>query len=89
MPILSVFYGLVIRMYAEGGGQHHTPHIHVVYQGQEYQFDFNGVELNGKELPSAKKKLLDAWLVIHQDDLLANWDLLSAGEQAYRIDPLQ
>ena len=89
MPILSVFYGLVIRMYAEGGGQHHTPHIHVVYQGQEYQFDFNGAELNGKEMPTAKKKLLDAWLVIHQDDLLANWDLLSAGEQAYRIDPLQ
>ena len=33
MPILSVFYGLIVRMYAEGGGQHHTPHIHVVYQG--------------------------------------------------------
>lgn len=89
MPVLSVFYGLIIRMYAEGGGQHHTPHIHVVYQGEEYQFDFNGNELNGKTLAAAKKKLLDAWMVIHYDDLTANWELLSAGEPPFRIDPLR
>ena len=89
MPILSVFYGLIVRMYAEDGGQHHTPHIHVVYQGEEFQFDFDGNELNGKALSPAKKKLLDAWLVIHHDDLTANWELLSSGEQCFRIDPLR
>ena len=60
MPILSIFYGMIIRMYAEGGGQHHTPHIHVVYQGEEYQFDFDGNELNDKVLPPNRKKILDA-----------------------------
>lgn len=89
MPILSVFYGLVIRMYAENGGKHHTPHIHVVYQGEEYEFDFDGNELNNRELVRSKKKILDAWLVIHRDDLMANWDLLSSGEQCFKIEPLR
>lgn len=89
MPILSVFYGLIVRMYAEPNGQHHLPHIHVVYQGEEYVYDFDGNPLADKRLPSAKQKLLDAWMVIHRDDLTANWELLSSGEEAFRIEPLR
>ncbi len=29
MPVLSMFYGLIIRMYREQGGRHNVPHIHV------------------------------------------------------------
>lgn len=36
-----------------------------------------------------KLKLLEAWIVIHRDDLEANWKLLSGGEQFFRIDPLK
>ena len=89
MPILSVFYGLIVRMYSEKGGQHNLPHIHVVYQGEEFVFDFDGNELNNKKLIPAKKKLLDAWMVIHHDDLTANWALLSEGEECFKIDPLR
>ena len=88
MPILSVFYGLIIRMYSENGGKHNLPHIHVVYQGDEYVFDFDGNELNDKKMPPAKKKLLDAWMVIHHDDLTANWELLKEGEECFKIEPL-
>jgi hypothetical protein len=31
MPILSLFYGIVIRMYKEVSEKHHKPHIHVEY----------------------------------------------------------
>ena len=41
------------------------------------------------EIPKAKMKLLDAWMVIHQEDLEANWKLLSSGEQFFRVDPLK
>ena len=33
--------------------------------------------------------LLEAWIVLHRDDLEANWKLLSDGEQFFRIDPLK
>jgi hypothetical protein len=30
MPVLSLFYGLIVRMYKETSGKHHKPHIHKV-----------------------------------------------------------
>ncbi len=32
MPELSRFFGIIIRMYLEAGGQHRTPHFHAYYQ---------------------------------------------------------
>lgn len=31
MPTLSMFYGIIIRMQSEKGGQHNQPHIHAIY----------------------------------------------------------
>ena len=36
-----------------------------------------------------KLKLILAWIVIHNDELLANWNLLSNGEKAFSIEPLK
>lgn len=51
------------------------------------------VALNGDVLegsfPAGKKKLLDAWMEIHHDELAANWELLQNGEQYFKIDPLK
>jgi Domain of unknown function (DUF4160) len=32
MPEVSRFFGIIIRMFVEAGGQHHTPHFHAYYQ---------------------------------------------------------
>ena len=34
-------------------------------------------------------KLVQAWIEIHKDDLLANWKLASEGEQIFKIEPLK
>jgi hypothetical protein len=44
--------------------------------------------LEGSLFPN-KLKLLQAWIEIHQDDLSADWELASAGEPIFRIDPLK
>lgn len=88
MPVLSSFYGIIIRMYREIGGKHHLPHIHAEYSGEEAVVSFDGTVLEGS-LPKNKMKLLVAWLEIHKEDLEANWTLLSNGEQFFRIDPLK
>lgn len=89
MPVISMFYGLIIRMYSEKGERHSIPHIHVLYQGNECVYGFDGALINGEGLPKAKQKLLDAWLEIHQDELYMNWDLLSAGDEFVKIEPLR
>ena len=35
MPIISMFYGIIVYLYALDNRQHHLPHIHVEYQEYE------------------------------------------------------
>ena len=88
MPALSMFFGIIIYMYSEAGGRHNTPHIHAVYQGEEAVIALDGTVLEGS-LPNKKMKLVLAWVEIHADDLAANWQLLSDGQDAFKIPPLR
>jgi len=88
MPTLSLFYGIIITMYPEIGGKHHLPHFHAKYQDHEIVMTFDGEILEGT-MPSSKIKLISAWAEIHKEDLQANWDLLSSGNQIFRIEPLR
>jgi hypothetical protein len=59
------------------------------YQGEEAVIAIpDGTVLEGK-LRSAKLRLVLAWIEIHQDELMANWELATSGEQIFRIDPLR
>ena len=88
MPTISMFYGIIIRMYRELGGKHKQPHIHAEYQNQEIVLNFEGEILDG-EINYKKLKLILAWIEIHKDELKANWTLLSNGEKGYPIEPLR
>ena len=88
MPILSMFYGIIVRMYREAGGKHNVPHIHAEYSDQEVVVTFDGEVLEG-EIPKNKFKLLLAWMEIHKEELAANWKILSEGEQFFKIEPLK
>lgn len=88
MPVLSTFYGIIVRMYRESGGKHNLPHIHAEYSGQEIAVALDGTILEG-DFPKGKMKLLEAWMEIHREELEANWTLISNGEQVSRVDPLK
>ena len=86
MPTISMFYGIVIRMY--NNGEHNPPHFHAYYQGHNAVYDMDGNLIDG-DMPRAQNKLITAWSVIHKDELLANWDLAINEEPLYKIDPLK
>ena len=88
MPVLSAFYGIIVRMYKESETKHNMPHIHAEYSGEEVVMALDGTIIEGS-IPRGKLKLLDAWVEIHREDLEANWTLLSNGERFFRIDPLK
>ena len=46
-------------------------------------------EILAGELPSAKRRLVQAWIEIHREDLLADWKLAVEGREVFRIDPLR
>jgi len=89
MPTISMFYGIVIYMYFFDDERHKLPHIHARYQGSEASFSIlDGALLSG-ELPLSRIRLVQAWIEIHRDDLLADWSLAVNGEAPFPIDPLR
>jgi len=40
-------------------------------------------------LPLRQLKLVAAWVELHRDELLADWELAINGEEPFRIAPLQ
>ena len=72
MPALSMFFGIIVRMQSEKGGKHNKPHIHAKYNEYEISVDFEGNILGGT-MPTRQKKILDAWIEIHKDELNAAW----------------
>lgn len=88
MPALSMFYGIIVRMQSEKGGKHNLPHIHAVYGEEEIVVSTQGEILEGC-FSSKQLKLLLAWIAIHEEELNANWKMLSEGEGYFKIDPLK
>ena len=88
MPTISMFYGILIRMFFRDTDKHHLPHIHADYQGMVAVYSIpDGSVLAGK-LPSNKHKLVVAWIEIHQEDLIADWELASNGKTPFSIKGL-
>ena len=88
MPALSMFYGIIVRMQSEKGGKHNTPHIHAIYGDDEIVVALDGEILEGS-IPGKQLKMLEGWMAIHEDELKANWKMLSEGEGYFKIDPLR
>lgn len=88
MPELSRFYGIVVTMYSETGAQHSLPHIHVRYGEMKAVYSLQGDLLQG-ELPMKQKRLLLAWISLHEQELQENWYLAMSQCACYRIPPLK
>ena len=84
MPTISMFYGIIIRMYYE---DHNPPHFHAFYGDYKAIFNFDGEIIEGS-IPNSKKKLIEAWSLIHKEELIANWQLAKNSEILYNINPL-
>ena len=88
MPTISMFFGIIIRMYF-AIEEHPPPHFHVYYNEYKAVVDINTCEISEGNLPRKQTKLVLAWAELHQEELLADWQLVMNGEEPFRIQPLQ
>ena len=85
MPEISLFYGILVTMYYE---DRNPPHFHAEYNGNNALIDIVEARVLKGALPSRQLKLILAWCVIHQDELMQNWELSKDGLPLNRINPL-
>lgn len=63
MPVIAMFYGIVVLMYYYDTKQHHLPHIHVEYAGETAVISIPDGNIIEGSLPTNKLKLVLAWIV--------------------------
>ncbi len=63
MPIISIFFGIIIRMYF---GDHNPPHFHGEFQGEKATFNFDGQLLTGNISSGTARKLVRDWARLSQ-----------------------
>ena len=85
MPVISTFFGIVIRMFYR---EHGVPHFHAEYQGEQATFTIDGEILAGSMGSRTAMRLIKEWGLAHRDKLEANWDRARSGEPLERIAPL-
>jgi hypothetical protein len=85
VPVISVFFGIVIRMFYR---EHGIAHFHAEYQGQQATFTFDGELLAGTIQSRSALRLIKDWAIAHRLELEADWKRARAGEPLERIAPL-
>jgi hypothetical protein len=81
--------GMIIYMYPFDNERHNVPNIHVKYQREFTVISIPEAEIINGKLPGKKLDLVRAWIHIHEEDLIANWDLAVNGQAPYSLDPLK
>lgn len=89
MLTISMFYGILVAMYALDTDKHSLPHIHVRYNEFKAVLGIPEGEMLEGKLPARQMKLVQAWIELHRDDLMADWILASSGQTPFKIDPLR
>ncbi len=88
MPIISMFYGVIIRMFLLDNQHHNLAHLHARYAEFEASIAIENGEILAGELPRKQLRLVQAWIELHRDELEADWTLCISGEHPYKIAPL-
>ena len=73
MPVLSRFYGIIIRMFFQQA-EHNPPHIHALYGEDMAAIDIQTGEVLEGHLPPKALAMVREWSAIHKDDLLHMWE---------------
>ncbi len=86
MPTISAFYGILIKMFFN---DHAPPHFHVEYGEFKAVIAIKTLELQEGHLPRRALNLVLDWAELHEEDLLADWNLCMSKQQPLPITPLK
>ena len=73
MPVISKFYGIIIRMYFLQS-EHNPPHIHAIYGDHVALIDIKTLKVLEGHLPPKALSLVIEWMMTHQNELIEIWE---------------
>jgi len=85
VPEVCRFYGIVIKLYF---ADHVPPHFHAEYGEYEARIAIESLAVLSGALPPRAMGLVAEWSVLHQRELLEQWQRVMRHEPPARIEPL-
>lgn len=86
MPIISRFFGIIIRMFFN---EHAPPHFHAEYAEHRAVINIRTLEVIEGKLPRRALELVLDWAELHREELMRDWDLCQKNQQPVEIAPLE
>lgn len=86
MPVISIFYGIVIQMF---WSDHAPPHFHALYAEHEVLIDIQTLEIMKGSMPRRALAMILEWAQEHRNELMEDWELCSRKQHPRKISPLQ
>ncbi|MDG4552698.1 MAG: DUF4160 domain-containing protein [Candidatus Competibacter sp.] len=86
MPTISVFYGIIIRMFFD---DHAPPHFHAQYGEFKATINIRTLDVLDGKLPRRALDLVLDWAELRQAELLEDWRLCQQQQPPRKIEPLQ
>ncbi len=71
MPVISRFYGIIIKMYFN---EHGIPHFHAIYNEFNGVFSISDLVMIEGDLPSKAQSLVKEWAQKYKDELAKMWE---------------
>jgi DNA-binding IclR family transcriptional regulator len=85
MPIISIFFGIVIRINFE---DHNPPHLHASHGERRALFDLATGRLMAGALPRRETRYVVEWILKNRTELMRNWELAVQGQPTFKIEGL-
>lgn len=86
MPTISMFYGIIVRMFYD---DHMPAHIHVDYAEFKGIINIEQLKMTSGNLPRRALELILDWAELHQSELLIDWNLCQNKQAPNKIEPLK
>lgn len=84
-----MFYGIIIQLFFFDDERHHKPQIHARYNAYKASIEIETAEIIEGKIPNRQLRLVQAWIEIHRDELVADWALAVEGDTPFKIEPLK
>ena len=86
MPEVSRFFGIRIVFFFN---DHAPPHFHAIYGDNTAVFDIQTLQMTEGSLPPRARGFIVEWAAQHQRELMADWEIVRAGQAPAKIAPLE
>ena len=86
MPIISAFFGMIVRVFH---ADHAPPHVHVRYGDCEAIFEIKTGQLLHGKLPPRLEKVMREWLKLRRREVMKSWGDAQEHTAPRRVRPIE